>query len=54
MLNLVRISVAVVAVPLVAFAGPPQVGGPFANRLSKADMSNLKFSRRRNLALITG
>ena len=42
MLNLVRISVAVVVVPLVAYAGPLQVGGPFANRISKADVEQIK------------
>ena len=42
MLSLVSISVAVVAVPLVAYAGPLQVGGPFANRISKADVEQIK------------
>src|SRR5437870_8324932 len=42
MLRLVRIAVAVVAAPLVAYAGPLQVGGPFANRLSKADVEQIK------------
>ena len=37
-----RISVAVVAVPLVAYAAPFQVNGPYANRLSKADIEQLK------------
>ena len=37
-----RISVAVVAVPLVAYAGPPQVNGPYANRRSKADVEQIK------------
>ena len=42
MLNLMRISVAVVAVPLVAYAAPLQISGPYANRLSKADIEQLK------------
>src|SRR5258708_19575341 len=42
MLNLMRISVAVVAVPLVAYAAPFQVNGPYANRPSKADIEQLK------------
>ncbi len=42
MLNLMRISVAVVAVPLVAYAAPFQINGPYANRLSKADIEQLK------------
>jgi hypothetical protein len=42
MLNLVRIAVAVVAVPLVAYAAPLPISGPSANRLSKADIEQLK------------
>jgi len=42
MLNLVRISVAVVAVPLIAYAAPLQISGQYANRLSKADVEQLK------------
>lgn len=37
-----RISVAVVAVPVVAYAGPRQVNGPYANRRSKADVEQIK------------
>jgi len=42
MLNLVRISVAFVAVPVVAYATPLQISGPYANRLSKPDIEQLK------------
>ena len=42
MLNLVRISVAVIALPLVAYAVPLQISGPYANRLSKTDIEQLK------------
>jgi hypothetical protein len=38
----VRISVAVVAVPLVTYAAPVQISGPYASRLSKADSEQLK------------
>jgi hypothetical protein len=36
-----RISVAVVALPLVAYAGPLQASGPYANRLSAADIQQI-------------
>jgi hypothetical protein len=42
MLNLLRISIAVVAVPLVAYAAPFEISGPYANRLPKADIEQLK------------
>src|SRR6266496_1649070 len=42
MLNLVRISVAVIALPLVAYAAPFQISGPYANRLSKPDIEQIK------------
>jgi len=42
MLNLLRISIAVVAVPLAAYAAPFETSGPYANRLPKADIEQLK------------
>ena len=39
---MVRISVAVVAMPLLAYAAPLQISGPYSNRLSKADVEQLK------------
>ena len=42
MLNVVRISVALIAVPLVAYAAPFQISGPYANRLPKVDIEQLK------------
>src|SRR3989442_853111 len=42
MLNLVRISVGLVAVPLVAYGAPLQISGAHANRLSNVDVEQLK------------
>ena len=42
MRNLVRISVVIIAMPLLAYAAPFQISGPYANRLSKPDIEQLK------------
>ena len=42
MLNFIRVSVAIVAMPLIAHAAPFQLSGPYANRLSKADVEQIK------------
>ena len=42
MLNLVRISFAVLAVTLVAYAAPFQISGPYAKQLSQADVAQIK------------